>query len=131
MRTFVTDLAAKSSPQSHLSAFKHWLFVRQEVHCYALAPAVVAIAFLARLALTPILGDASPYLIFVPADLVAGGLGGLGPGLLLAGLQSAAAVSDPAGGFADLSHIKAGHPILMLVAAPTRPSGAAGASRSQ
>jgi hypothetical protein len=28
---------------------------------YALAPAAVAIAFLARLALTPILGDASPY----------------------------------------------------------------------
>jgi len=94
MRTFVTDLAAKSSPQSHLSAFKHWLFVRQEVHCYALAPAAVAIAFLARLALTPILGDASPYLLF-PAILVAGGLGRLGPGLLLAGLQSAAAVSDP------------------------------------
>jgi hypothetical protein len=60
------------------------------------ACASVAIAFLARLALTPILGDASPYLLFVPADLVAGGLGGLGPGLLLAGLQSAAAVSDPA-----------------------------------
>ena len=95
MKPFVTDLAAKSSPQSHLSAFKHWLFVRQEVLCYALALAALAIAFLARLALTPILGDASPYLLFVPAVLVVGGLGGLGPGLLLAGLQSAAAVSDP------------------------------------
>ena len=95
MKTFVTDLAAKSSPQGQLSAVKHWLFVRQEALRYALAPVAVAIAFLARLALTPILGDASPYLLFVSADLVAGGLGGLGPGLLLAGLQSAAAVSDP------------------------------------
>ena len=67
MRTFVTDLAAKSSPQGHLSAFKHWLFLRQEVLRYALAPLAVALAFLARLALTPILGDASPYLLFVPA----------------------------------------------------------------
>src|SRR6516162_10830443 len=95
MKTFVTDLAAKSSPQGHLSAFKQRLFVHRDALRYALAPAAVAIAFLARLALTPILGDASPYLLFVPAVLFAGGLGGLGPGLLLAGLQSAAAVSDP------------------------------------
>src|SRR5262249_41899499 len=45
---------------------------------YALAPFAVAIAFLARLALTPILGDASPYPLFVPAVLVAGGLAGCG-----------------------------------------------------
>ena len=87
MKTFVTDLAAKSSPQGHLSAFRHWLFVRQEVLRYALAPLAVAIAFLARVALTPVLGDASPYLLFVPAVLVAGGLGGLGPGLLATGLS--------------------------------------------
>jgi hypothetical protein len=60
MKTFVTDLAAKSSAQGQLSAFKQWLFVRQEALRYALAPVAVAIAFLARLALTPILGDASP-----------------------------------------------------------------------
>jgi two-component system, LuxR family, sensor kinase FixL len=47
----------------------------------------VAIAFLARFALTPILGDASPHLLFVPAVLVAAGLGGLGPGLLATGLS--------------------------------------------
>jgi two-component system, LuxR family, sensor kinase FixL len=87
MKTFVTDLAAKSSPQGHLSTFKHWLFVRQEALRYALAPVAVAIAFLARLALTPILGDASPYLLFVPAVLTAAGLGGLGPGLLATGLS--------------------------------------------
>ncbi len=47
----------------------------------------MAIAFLARFALTPILGDASPHLLFVPAVLVAAGLGGLGPGLLATGLS--------------------------------------------
>src|SRR5215469_4012009 len=87
MRTFVTDLAAKSSQQGNLTAFKHWLFLRREVLRYALAPFAVAIAFLARLALTPILGDASPYLLFVPAVLIAAGLGGLGPGVLATGLS--------------------------------------------
>jgi two-component system sensor kinase FixL len=43
---------------------------------------------LARLALTPILGDASPHLLFVPAVLIAAGLGGLGPGLLATGLSA-------------------------------------------
>src|SRR5262245_16035051 len=87
MKTFVTDLAAKSRPGGHLSGFKHWLFVRREALRYGLAPLAVAIAFLARLALTPILGDASPYLLFVPAVLVAAGLGGLGPGLVATALS--------------------------------------------
>jgi two-component system, LuxR family, sensor kinase FixL len=82
MKTFVTDLAVKSKPEGRLSALKDWLFVRREALRYGLALFAVAIAFLARLALTPILGDASPYLLFVPAVLVAAGLGGLGPGLL-------------------------------------------------
>jgi len=87
MRTLITNLAAKPSPQGHLSTFTHWLFVRREVLCYALAPVAVALAFLVRRALTPILGDASPYLLFVPAVLTAAGLGGLGPGLLATGLS--------------------------------------------
>src|SRR5215468_11264115 len=87
MKTFVTDLAAKSSPRGHLSAFKQRLFVHRDALRYALAPAAVAIAFLARHALTPVLGDASPYLLFIPAVLVASGLGGLGPGLLATALS--------------------------------------------
>src|SRR5262249_29616139 len=87
MRTFVTDLAAESRSLGRLSTFKHWLFVRREALRYALAPVAVALAFLARLALTPILGDASPYLLFVPAVLTAAGLGGFGPGLLATGLS--------------------------------------------
>src|SRR5262249_42820035 len=87
MKTFVTDLAAKSSPRGYLSAFKQQLFLHRDALRYALAPAVVAIAFLARLALTPVLGDASPYLLFIPAMLIASGLGGLGPGLLATALS--------------------------------------------
>jgi len=87
MKTFVTDLAAKSSSQGHLSAFKQRLFVHRDALRYALAPFAVALAFLARLALTPVLGDASPYLLFVPAVLTAAGLGGFGPGLLATGLS--------------------------------------------
>ena len=87
MKTLLADLAAKSSPGGHLTNFKHWLFLRGDALRYVLAPLAVAIAFLVRLALTPIVGDASPYLLFVPAVLVAGGLGGLGPGLLATALS--------------------------------------------
>jgi hypothetical protein len=75
MKTFLTNLAVKSSPDSRLTGLTHWLFLRQDALRYLLAPLAVAVAFLARLALTPVLGDASPYLLFIPAVLVAGGLG--------------------------------------------------------
>jgi two-component system, LuxR family, sensor kinase FixL len=88
MKTFVTDAAAKSSRSGHPSAFKHWLFRHQAALRHGLAPLAVAIAFLARLALTPILGDGSPYLLFVPAVLVAAGFGGLRPGLTATGLSA-------------------------------------------
>jgi two-component system sensor kinase FixL len=87
MQTLSKDLAAKSQPEDQLSTFKHRVFLRRKLFRYGLAPAAVAIAFLIRLALAPILGDAAPYLLFVPAVLVAGGLGGLGPGLLATGLS--------------------------------------------
>ena len=54
---------------------------------YSLAAALVAMAFLVRLLLEPILGDEITYLLFVPAILVASGIGGLGPGLLATGLS--------------------------------------------
>jgi two-component system sensor kinase FixL len=87
MKTFLADLAAKSGPEGHVNGLKHWLLLRPDVLRYVLAPLAVAIAFLARIALTPVLQDASPYLLFIPAVLVAGGLGGLGPGLLATGLS--------------------------------------------
>jgi two-component system, LuxR family, sensor kinase FixL len=78
--------------------------VRGKALRYGLAALAVGVAFSVRLALEPILGDASPYLLFVPAVLVAGGLGGLGPGLLatalsiplgLIAIMNSAAVSLP------------------------------------
>jgi two-component system, LuxR family, sensor kinase FixL len=87
MKTLLANLAAKSGRKGQVSTFNDWLFLRGDVLRYGLAPMAVAIAFLARLALTPLLGDASPYLLFIPAVLVAGGLGGLGPGLLATALS--------------------------------------------
>ena len=87
MNTVVTDAAPESSHEGYLSAWKRWLSSRRKaLLCYALAPAAVAIAFLLRLALAPALGDDARYLLFVPAVLVAAGLGGLGPGLTATGL---------------------------------------------
>jgi two-component system, LuxR family, sensor kinase FixL len=62
--------------------------MRQDVLRYGMAPLAVAIAFVARMALTPIVQGDSPYLFFIPAVLVAAGLGGLGPGLLATGLSA-------------------------------------------
>src|SRR3954467_12251570 len=62
--------------------------MRQDLLRYGMAPLAVAIAFVARMALTPIVQGDSPYLFFIPAVLVAAGLGGLGPGLLATGLSA-------------------------------------------
>jgi two-component system, LuxR family, sensor kinase FixL len=86
MRAFIADLATKAGDHGHLADFKHWLLLRQDALRYAIAPLAAAIAFLARIALTPILQDDSPYLFFVPAVLVAAGFGGLGPGLVATAL---------------------------------------------
>jgi two-component system sensor kinase FixL len=49
---------------------------------YVLAVALVLLAFLAHQLLVPAVGRDSPFLLFVPAVLVASGIGGIGPGLL-------------------------------------------------
>jgi two-component system sensor kinase FixL len=54
---------------------------------YLIAPAMVALAFAARAALTPLIGDDAPFLLFIPAILIAAGWGGLGPSLLATGLS--------------------------------------------
>ena len=86
MKTFVTDLAAKAGDRGHPGGLWQWLLLRQDTLRYAIAPLAVGIAFLARIALIPILQDDSPYLFFVPAVLAAAGFGGLGPGLLATAL---------------------------------------------
>ena len=49
---------------------------------YGLAVLATVLAFLLRLLLWPLLGEASPFLLFTPAVLAAAVYGGLGPGLL-------------------------------------------------
>jgi signal transduction histidine kinase len=55
---------------------------------YGMAAGFLAVAFLVRYALTPLLDHHSPFLFFLPAAMLATLFGGLGPGLaaLLAGL---------------------------------------------
>jgi two-component system sensor kinase FixL len=82
----MTDSTAKPRAEA-LHAFKQSPFRQQQVLRYGLAPLAVAAAFVVRLLLAPLLGDAAPYLLFVPAVLVAAGLGGFGPGLLATALS--------------------------------------------
>src|SRR4029453_17611003 len=49
---------------------------------YGIALVAVVVAWLARILLIPVAGAEAPYLLFVPAVLVAAAFGGLGPGLL-------------------------------------------------
>ncbi|HEY0224222.1 MAG TPA: PAS domain S-box protein [Pseudolabrys sp.] len=54
--------------------------------------ALVAGTFLARMLIRPALGEEITYLLFVPAVLVASGVGGFGPGLLATALSDLAAI---------------------------------------
>jgi two-component system, LuxR family, sensor kinase FixL len=91
MRTPVIDSSAKPAAARGLGVFNA-PFLQGAVFRYGLAPLAVAVAFAVRLALASVLDDASPYLLFVPAVLVAGGLGGLGPGLLATALSVAVGI---------------------------------------
>ena len=57
---------------------------------YALALVLVAGALALKLAASTYFGDQSRFLLFVPALLIASGIGGLGPGLLATGCSLAA-----------------------------------------
>src|SRR5262245_24609810 len=82
MRAYLSELAAKSAKTGYLGLPESQFLFGQIAGLYGIALAAVAVALGARLALGGILGDESPYLFFVPAVLVAGGVAGLGPGLL-------------------------------------------------
>src|SRR3984957_2785853 len=82
MRAFLADLAAKSSQDGEMGAAGRWLLARQNIVRYGIAAAAVALALAARVLLEPILQGQAPYLFFVPATLVAAGIGGFGPGIL-------------------------------------------------
>ncbi len=55
---------------------------------YAIAATAVFVAFVARYALVPLLGDQAPYLFFLPAVLLAAGIGGFGPGALATAMST-------------------------------------------
>ena len=59
-----------------------WDFLQRPGMIYALVLALVAVTFLARSLVAPTLGTQSLYLFLMPAVLIAGIVGGLGPGLL-------------------------------------------------
>lgn len=54
---------------------------------YLLAVGTVAVVFVLRLALSGLFGSAAPFILFVPAILVAAIAGGFGPGLLALALS--------------------------------------------
>jgi two-component system sensor kinase FixL len=56
--------------------------LRTIVSHYAAALAAVAFALGACVLMAPVLGSQAPIIFFVPATLIAAGIGGLGPGLL-------------------------------------------------
>ena len=87
MRTFLAE-SAKSAGADSPSPLKRWLFSRPRLLLYGMALLAVAVAWLARIALAPVMDDQSPYLLFVPAILVAAGLGGWGPGLVATALAT-------------------------------------------
>jgi two-component system, LuxR family, sensor kinase FixL len=93
MRAYLADLAAKSGQDGALGAAGRWLMARQNVVLYGLAPVAVALALAVRALLLPILRDQAPYLFFVPAILVAAGVGGFGPGVLATVLSLALCLS--------------------------------------
>jgi two-component system, LuxR family, sensor kinase FixL len=97
MRTFLEE-SAQSAGADNSSPLKRWLFSRPRLLLYGIALLAVAVAWLARIALAPVLHDQSPYLLFVPAVLVAAGLGGWGPGLAATGLATLLGLFATAGG---------------------------------
>jgi two-component system sensor kinase FixL len=88
MKIILAHLAPKPNDTRLLRGVKRWVLMRQDVLRYGMAPLAVAIAFVGRDGLNPIVQGDSPYLFFIPAVLVAAGLGGLGPGLLATGLSA-------------------------------------------
>jgi hypothetical protein len=66
MKIFLAHLGAKPSDTRLLSGVKRWVLMRQDELRYGVAPLAVAIALVARIALTPILQGDSPYLSSSP-----------------------------------------------------------------
>src|SRR5690242_18234017 len=77
----MANLALPSSDNESTHQLRAWHSLRQPAVLYALAISLVALAFVLRSLLAPTLGDQALYLFLVPPVLIAGVLGGWGPGL--------------------------------------------------
>jgi two-component system sensor kinase FixL len=82
MRAFLDDLAARTSQKSEPQGPRGWLLARQNLVLHGIAVAAVAAALAIRALLAAVLQGQAAYLFFVPALLVAAGVGGFGPGVL-------------------------------------------------
>jgi two-component system sensor kinase FixL len=100
MRTFLADSA--ESPGGRYPSPADRPLLSQPLVLYAIALLAVIAAWAARIALEPVLHDHARYLLFVPAVLVAAGLGGWGPGLAATGLGALLGLLAVAGG-SDIS----------------------------
>ena len=81
MNKHAVDWAGKAQAPGLLHGFgrRPW---QNDLARYAVAPIAIAVAFAVRAAFAPLLHNELRFLFFVPAVLLAAGLGGLGPGLL-------------------------------------------------
>src|SRR5215472_8319218 len=77
----MANLALPSPDDDAGNRLGGWRFPRQGAALYALSLVLVAAAFVLRSLLAPTLGDQALYLFLVPPVLIAGVLGGWGPGL--------------------------------------------------
>jgi two-component system sensor kinase FixL len=77
---------AVKSPEVPTRAGSRMLVIRPAIGQYGAALAAIAGALAVRVLMAPILQDEAPYLFFVPAVLIAAGVGGFLPGLLATGL---------------------------------------------
>jgi len=85
----MTNLALQPSEAASRQRPDFRLALRQSATIYLLSLSLVAIAFILRALLAPTLGNQALYLFLVPPVLIAGVLGGWGPGLMATTLSLA------------------------------------------
>ncbi|HEY4773804.1 MAG TPA: PAS domain S-box protein [Xanthobacteraceae bacterium] len=97
----MAELTSQARPLEAVSGFARQALgpLKSPAARYGLAVGMVVLAFAARALLGPSLGHEAPFLLFIPAVLVASGLGGFGPGFVATILSIAlASTFFPAGG---------------------------------
>jgi signal transduction histidine kinase/CheY-like chemotaxis protein len=80
------DAASAGADQSGPPPRKWTSLLTSTIGRYVLAAAAVGLAFGVRLAAKPLIGNASPFLFFTPAVMVAAWFGGIGPALFSTGI---------------------------------------------